>query len=97
FDMPGMTKRDVKVWVEDGMLVIKAEKEEQAAASTGVVERKVEDLDWPTKSFGRYSSRIGLPENAVVEKIAAEVRDGVLYLTVPKAAPTSKVLDIAVQ
>ncbi|CAL9058822.1 unnamed protein product [Musa banksii] len=26
FDMPGMTKNDVKVWVEERMLVIKAEK-----------------------------------------------------------------------
>ena len=91
FDMPGMTKKDVRVWVEEAALVIKAEK---AAAEEG--EGQAED-GWPAASFGRYSSRIALPENAMVEKIGAEVRDGVLYVTVPKASPSSKVLDIVVQ
>lgn len=87
FDMPGMRKDDVRVWVEEGTLVIKAEK---AAAGDG-------EGGWPAASFGRYGSRIALPDNAGVEKIGAEVRDGVLYVTVPKASPSSKVLDIAVQ
>ncbi|PKU78684.1 Small heat shock protein, chloroplastic [Dendrobium catenatum] len=93
FDIPGMTKKDVRVWVEEGMLVIKAEK---AAAEEGQGEGEGEG-GWPAASFGRYSSRIALPENATVEKIGAEVRDGVLYVTVPKASPSSKVLDIQVQ
>ncbi|XP_074589470.1 small heat shock protein, chloroplastic-like [Curcuma longa] len=90
FDMPGMTKHDVKVWVEEKMLVIKAEKlpkegEEEAAA------------DWSAKSYGRYNSRIALPENIDLGKIKAEVKDGVLYVTIPKASPSSKVMDISVQ
>ncbi|PKA65326.1 Small heat shock protein, chloroplastic [Apostasia shenzhenica] len=93
FDLPGMTKKDVKVWVEEGVLVIKAEKQ-QAVASAEGQEGGEEEEEW---SFGRYSSRIALPEKAVVEKIKAEVRDGVLYVMVPKAEPSSKVLDINVQ
>ncbi|KAM1303734.1 hypothetical protein ACFX2F_021505 [Malus domestica] len=87
FDMPGMTKEDVKVWVEDKMLVVKAEK---AAKKTenGVV--------WSAKSYGRYRSRIALPENIQFEEIKAEVKDGVLYITIPKASVTSKILDINV-
>ncbi|CAN6548800.1 unnamed protein product [Malus baccata var. baccata] len=88
FDMPGMTKEDVKVWVEDKMLVVKAEK---AAKKTenGVVE-------WSAKSYGRYSSRIALPENIQFEEIKAEVKDGVLYITIPKVSVTPKILDINV-
>ncbi|KAJ8629995.1 hypothetical protein MRB53_023318 [Persea americana] len=85
FDMPGMTKKDVRVWVEEKMLVVKAEKQAE------------EEEEWSPKSYGRYSSRIALPENVETEKIKAEVKDGVLYLTIPKAKTSSKVLDIDVQ
>ncbi|CAL5418799.1 unnamed protein product [Camellia sinensis] len=69
FDMPGMTKDDVKV----------------------------ENEEWSAKSYGKYNSRVALPENVEFEKIKAEVKDGVLYITIPKASGTSKVLDINVQ
>lgn len=77
FNMPEMTKGDVRVWVEEKMLVIKAEK--------------------LSKSYGKYSSRIALPENVEVENIKAEVKDGVLCITIPKAQASSKIVDIDVQ
>ncbi|XP_038893285.1 small heat shock protein, chloroplastic-like [Benincasa hispida] len=98
FDMPGMTKDDVKVWVEEKMLVVKAEKAEKvkkASSENGKVEE--EEGDWSAKSYGRYSSRIALPENIQFEQIKAEVKDGVLYITIPKASVTSKIVDINVQ
>ncbi|KAI7989773.1 hypothetical protein LOK49_LG13G02100 [Camellia lanceoleosa] len=60
-------------------------------------ESEVENEEWSAKSQGRYSSRVALPENVEFEKIKAEVKDGVLYITIPKASGTSKVLDINVQ
>uniref|UniRef100_A0A7C9CK96 SHSP domain-containing protein n=1 Tax=Opuntia streptacantha TaxID=393608 RepID=A0A7C9CK96_OPUST len=99
FDMPGMTRNDVKVWVEEKMLVIKAEKlpkKKEGQENGGAVVAEEEE-DWPAKSFGRYSTRIGLPENVEFEKIKAEVKDGVLYVTIPKASPSSKIFDINVQ
>uniref|UniRef100_A0A7N0VIP9 SHSP domain-containing protein n=1 Tax=Kalanchoe fedtschenkoi TaxID=63787 RepID=A0A7N0VIP9_KALFE len=113
FDMPGMTREDVRVWVEEKMLVVQAEKahrKKQDTADNGsgnsssavntsgnavVVEE--EEEEWPAKSYGRYRSRILLPENIQFEKIKAEVKDGVLYITIPKATVSAKVLDIAVQ
>ncbi|XP_009399069.2 small heat shock protein, chloroplastic [Musa acuminata AAA Group] len=88
FDMPGMTKKDVKVWVEERMLVIEAEK---LPAKEGEAE------EWSATSYGRYSSRIALPDNVLVEQIKAEVKDGVLYITIPKASTSTKVLDIDVR
>ncbi|KAH7577250.1 hypothetical protein JRO89_XS01G0227700 [Xanthoceras sorbifolium] len=99
FDMPGMTKNDVKVWIEENnMLVIKAEKvprkrENQVNGN----EHPVEEEEWPNSSYGSYNSRIALPQNIEFEKIKAEVKDGVLYLTVPKASTTSKIIGIDVQ
>lgn len=94
FDMPGMTKDDVKVYVEEKMLVVKAEK---MTKDRNGQESEVENEEWSAKSYGRYSSRVALPENVEFEKIKAEVKDGVLYITIPKASGTSKVLDINVQ
>ncbi|ONK57175.1 uncharacterized protein A4U43_C10F17370 [Asparagus officinalis] len=95
FDMPGMTKGDVKVWVEEKMLVIKAEKLRKKEEEG---EKEVEGGGgWDLRSYGRYNSRIALPENVEVEKIKAEVKDGVLYITIPKAKVSAKVLDINVE
>ncbi|KAL8130719.1 hypothetical protein V2J09_019874 [Rumex salicifolius] len=75
FDMPGMTRNDVKVWVEDNMLAVEAEKDE-----------------------GKYKGRIKLPDTVNVDNVKAEVKDGVLYITIPKArAVTKKRIDINVQ
>lgn len=93
FDMPGMTKEDVKVWVEEKMLVVKAEK---VPKNKNGNEEQEED-EWSAKSYGRYSSRIALPENIQFEKIKAEVKDGVLYITIPKASINGKVFDINVK
>ncbi|XP_071927685.1 small heat shock protein, chloroplastic-like isoform X2 [Coffea arabica] len=94
FDMPGMTKEDVKVWVEEKMLVVKAEKVPKKKNEDGEEEEKNE---WSAKSYGRYNSIIALPENVQFEKIKAEVRDGVLYITIPKASSHGKILDINVE
>lgn len=96
FDMPGMTKQDVKVWVEEKMLVVKAEKAAEKKKD-GVGMEEEDGYEWSAKSYGRYSSRIALPENVQFEKIKAEVKDGVLYITIPKAMTSSKILDINVQ
>ncbi|XP_068656972.1 small heat shock protein, chloroplastic-like [Aristolochia californica] len=91
FDMPGMTKNDVKIWVEEKMLVVKAEKQPNDSQGEEAEE------EWSAWSYGRYSSRIALPDNVETEKIKAEVKDGVLYIIIPKAKSSSKVLDIDVQ
>lgn len=93
FDMPGMTKDDVKVWVEEKMLVLKAEK---VARNKEDHENNGEE-EWSAKSYGKYSCRIALPENVEFEKIRAEVKDGVLYITIPKSSSDGKILDINVK
>lgn len=93
FDMPGMARDDVRVWVEGNMLVVKAEK--RSGSEGRLLGEKKEDEAWSPKSYGRYNSRILLPDNIMVDKIKAEVKDGVLYITIPK--DSRKVVDIDVQ
>ncbi|XP_044949597.1 small heat shock protein, chloroplastic-like [Hordeum vulgare subsp. vulgare] len=101
FDMPGMSREDVRVSVQDRTLVVvaeKAAKQGEAAGEDGNVEEGEEEEPWPAASYGRYRTRVELPENVEVERIAAEVRDGVLYLTIPKVSPSGgKVVSIQVQ
>lgn len=92
FDMPGMAKEDVKVCVEENMLVLKAEKVLKKEGQDNK-----EEEEWSAKSYGKYSCRIALPDNIQFEKIKAEVKDGVLYITIPKANRPGKVLDISVE
>ncbi|XP_057431128.1 small heat shock protein, chloroplastic-like [Lotus japonicus] len=101
FNMPGMSKNDVKVWIEENMLVVKAEKvsreQHHESQANGSEELSPEHEDWPANSYGRYNHRIALPEKIEFEKIMAQVKDGVLYITIPKANTSAKIIGIDVQ
>ncbi|KAF8779873.1 hypothetical protein HU200_002140 [Digitaria exilis] len=71
-DMPGLGKEHVKVWAEQNSLVIKGEGEK-------------EEGEDETVSPPRYSSRIELsPDVYRMDKIKAEMKNGVLKVVVPK-------------
>lgn len=100
FNMPGLSKNDVKVWIEEKMLVVKAEKaitEHHEGQENGNGELDAKNEDWPASSYGRYNYRISLPENIEYDKIQAHVKDGVLYVTIPKSNSSAKIIDINVQ
>lgn len=93
FEVPGLGKDDVRVTVEDGVLVIQGEKRE---------EREEGDEDdgewWSASSYGCYHASLLLPDDARVEGITAEVKDGVLYVTVPRTAEGKRnVTEVKVQ
>ncbi|GJM86906.1 hypothetical protein PR202_ga02806 [Eleusine coracana subsp. coracana] len=71
-DMPGLGKEHVKVWAEQNSLVIKGEGEKEAGE---------DEAAQPP----RYSGRIELaPEVYRMDKIKAEMKNGVLKVVVPK-------------
>ncbi|MBA4137217.1 MAG: heat-shock protein Hsp20 [Opitutus sp.] len=76
-DLPEMKKEDVHVTFEDGVLTItgerKTEKEEK--------NRKYHRIE---REHGRFLRSFTLPENADATKIAAEFKEGVLLLRLPK-------------
>uniref|UniRef100_A0ACD5TMA8 Uncharacterized protein n=3 Tax=Avena sativa TaxID=4498 RepID=A0ACD5TMA8_AVESA len=72
--MPGLGKEHVKVWAEQNSLVIKGEGEKDAWDG--------EDAD---AAVPRYSRRIEMPADAYkMDKIKAEMKNGVLRVTLPK-------------
>ncbi|KAF5729855.1 small heat shock protein chloroplastic-like [Tripterygium wilfordii] len=75
-DMPGLSKEDVKVAVEQNTLIIKGEGG-----------REAEDEE----SGRRYSSRLDLPLNVYkTDEIKAEMKNGVLKVVVPKVKEAAR-------
>ncbi|MBI3414975.1 MAG: Hsp20/alpha crystallin family protein [Verrucomicrobia bacterium] len=77
-DLPEVKKEDVKVTVENGVLTItgerKFEKEEK--------DKKYHRLE---RSYGTFLRSFSLPEGADGGKVAADFKDGVLQVHLPKS------------
>lgn len=81
---PGMTKDDFKVHVNKaGNLVIEMEKKEDEKE-----EKKEGKYIRREFSYTKFHQTLLLPDNVDKDKIEAHVKDGVLYVTVPKAPKT---------
>lgn len=87
FDMPGLSKEDVKVSVEDGVLVIKG----------GHKKEEREKDSWLARSYSSYNTRLALPENCEMDKIKAELKNGVLNISIPKGKVEPKIMDVNVE
>ena len=89
-ELPGLTREDVDLSIEGDMLSIcghKAETRDDAGAAYRISERR----------FGRFERGFPLPADVERDKIAAEFRDGVLKITLPRnaeAAPHKSKIEI---
>jgi HSP20 family protein len=81
-ELPGVQKADIDLRVEDGALVLQAEREAER-------EVKEEHFYRMERSAGRLVRRVPLPEGVQADQIHASLTDGVLEVTIPmpKAAP----------
>ncbi|PWU18797.1 MAG: heat-shock protein [Bdellovibrio sp.] len=81
FDLPGLTKDDIKVEIHDNRLTVSGERRH---------ERKEEDKDkksfFSEMTYGSYWRSFELPTPVNSEKVEAKYENGVLALSVPKAA-----------
>jgi HSP20 family molecular chaperone IbpA len=81
-DLPEMKKDDVKVTVENGILIVSGERKAER-------EEKKKKFHRIERSFGSFQRTFTFPEDADAAKIAAEFKDGVLKVHLPKS-PTAK-------
>lgn len=79
-DVPGMTKEDIKIKVTDErLLVISAERKSETSDeddTTGFVRKE--------RRFGKFSRSLRVPKSVNISGITAEVKDGVMTVTLPK-------------
>ena len=75
--LPGFSKDNIDVEVHDGILTIKAERNEES-------EEKGETYHRRERRIGIATRRVALPETVSQQEVAAELKDGVLTLRFPK-------------
>ncbi|KAL3008384.1 hypothetical protein AAZX31_07G029200 [Glycine max] len=76
-----LSGEDVKITIDDGVLTIKGEHKEE----------KDDDEHWSsTSSYGYYNTSLLLPDDAKADDIKAELKDGVLTVTIPRTEKPKK-------
>jgi len=90
-DLPAIKREDVKVGIEDGVLTVEGERKLEK-------EEKTKKLHRIERSYGKFIRRLTLPGDVDQQQVAAEFKDGVLEVHMPKAAtakPRSRDVKIA--
>ncbi|KAI5651188.1 hypothetical protein M9H77_37193 [Catharanthus roseus] len=94
-DLPGLSKDEVKVEINDGrILQISGERKAEAAAAAADGGEKWHRVE---RNRGDFCRRFRLPENAKTDEIKASMENGVLTVTIPKLElkkPMKKVIEI---
>lgn len=77
-DLPGLSKKDLHISVEDNRLTIRGERKSEHS-DDGRNFHRVE------RTYGAFCRTFSLPATVLSDKVEAVYRDGVLEVTVPKA------------
>ena len=75
-ELPGLTRSDIDIQAEDSRIIIRGER-------TGHV--PCEQYHRVERGHGRFSRAFVLPEPIDVDGVTADLKDGLLTLTIPKA------------
>jgi HSP20 family protein len=76
-ELPGIEAKDLEVTVSDDALVLKGEKREEREARAG---------GWRECSYGAFERAVPLPCEVDAGRAAAEFKNGVLRVRLPKSA-----------
>jgi HSP20 family protein len=90
-ELPGMTREDIEVTVENGTLVLKGQKK----FDTEVKEEHYRRVE---RSYGQFHRSFTLPNTVDTSKVAADYRNGILTVKLPfreEAKPRTINVDVA--
>ncbi len=77
-ELPGLNKDDIKVTLEDNVLTIEGERKHED-------EQKDKQFYRRERAYGTFKRSFGLGTEVDADKIAANYKDGILILTLPKS------------
>jgi HSP20 family protein len=80
-ELAGLTRDQIEIEAEDGRIVIRGERSGGAGRDI-----PCEQYHRIERGHGRFSRAFALPEPIEVDRIAADLKDGILTVTIPKAA-----------
>lgn len=79
--LPGVEKDQLDLTIADGRLTLKGERTRPASVEEHQYRRS-------ERPIGRWERTVAIPERVDEDRIAADFREGLLQLTLPKAAST---------
>ncbi len=79
-ELPGVGEKDIELTVDEGVVTVKGEK--KAAR-----EEKGDTWYFSERQYGAFSRSFRLPADADAAAVRADLKDGVLTVTVPRRAP----------
>jgi HSP20 family protein len=88
-ELPGVEQKDIAVSLQEGVLIIKGEKEAEK-------EEKDKQYHRVERSYGTFYRSVRLPAPVEAGKVTATFKDGVVTITLPKA-PEAKGTTIPVK
>ena len=77
-DVPGVSKGDLKVDVQDRVLIVEGERREEHTEGD-----EKQGFRRSERRYGSFYRAIPLPEGAQAEKAEARMKEGVLEITIP--------------
>lgn len=77
-ELPGVSKDDVKIMMQDNVLTIRGEKKQEK-------ETKESNYHRVERSYGSFQRSFTLPTHVKNDRIEAAYTDGILTVTLPKA------------
>ncbi|TCO72995.1 Hsp20/alpha crystallin family protein [Rhodovulum euryhalinum] len=80
-ELPGVEEKDIKVSLDDGVVTVRGEKQ-SSREETG------ETWYFSEREYGSFSRSFRLPPDADAKAVNAELKDGVLTVSVGKNAPS---------
>lgn len=78
-ELPGLSKEDVQITIENNVLKLTGERRFEK-------EVKEEEFHRVERAYGTFSRAFALPTRVDPERVEASFKDGILTITVPKAA-----------
>ncbi|UCH62560.1 MAG: Hsp20/alpha crystallin family protein [Fidelibacterota bacterium] len=79
-EMPGLSKKDIDVSVQDGVLTISGERSERQVTEGETIHRS-------ELRHGKFSRSFSLPTEVDDEKVEAKYHNGILSVSLTKVAP----------
>ena len=79
-ELPGLTRQQIDIHAEERRIIIRG-----ARAADPGRDIPCEQFHRVERGHGRFSRAFALPETIAVEAITADLKDGILTVTIPKA------------